>query len=44
MYSAGKESMEQILISVIVPVFNVERYLKQCVESIIAQSYTNIEK
>lgn len=43
MYSAGKESMEQILISVIVPVFNVERYLKQCVESIIAQSYTNIE-
>ena len=30
-------------ISVIVPVYNVERYLKQCLESIINQTYSNIE-
>ena len=31
------------LISVIVPVYNVEKYLRECVESILAQSYSNIE-
>ena len=31
------------LISVIVPVYKVEKYLKKCVESILAQSYTNLE-
>lgn len=31
------------LISVIVPVYNVEKYLDQCVESIATQSYTNLE-
>lgn len=31
------------LISVIVPVFNVEKYLRKCFESIKKQSYTNIE-
>ena len=31
------------LISVIVPVYNVERYLNQCVDSIINQTYTNLE-
>ncbi|MCE2612432.1 glycosyltransferase [Flavobacteriaceae bacterium D16] len=31
------------LISVIVPVYNVQDYLKNCVESILCQSYTNIE-
>lgn len=36
-----KENNE--LISVIVPVYNVEKYLKQCVNSIIKQTYTNIE-
>lgn len=31
------------LISVIIPVYNVERYLKKCVESVISQSYSNLE-
>lgn len=31
------------LLSVIVPVYNVERYLNRCVDSILAQSYQNLE-
>lgn len=31
------------LISIIVPVYNVEKYIKRCVESIQKQTYTNIE-
>lgn len=30
-------------ICVVVPVYNVEKYVKKCIESIIAQSYSNIE-
>lgn len=30
-------------ISVIVPVYNVEKYISQCVESILAQTFTNFE-
>ena len=36
--------MEQdILISVIVPVYNVEAYLPRCVDSILNQTYSNLE-
>lgn len=31
------------LISVIVPVYNAESYLHQCIDSILNQSYQNIE-
>jgi len=31
------------LISIIVPVYNTERYLNNCIESILNQSYNNIE-
>ena len=31
------------LVTIIVPVYNVERYLRKCVNSIIAQTYENIE-
>lgn len=32
-----------ILISIIIPVYNVEKYLRSCLDSIIEQSYKNIE-
>lgn len=35
--------MEKDLISVIVPVYNVEKYLEKCVQSIINQTYENLE-
>ena len=31
------------LISVIVPIYNVEKYLDKCVDSIINQTYKNLE-
>ena len=31
------------LISVIVPVYNTEQYLAECLESILKQTYSNIE-
>lgn len=34
---------EQPLISVIVPIYKVQDYLDECVESIISQTYSNIE-
>ena len=35
--------MMQEKISIIVPVYNVEAYLERCVESILKQTYTNLE-
>ena len=34
---------KDILISVIIPVYNAEKYLEQCLESICQQTYKNIE-
>ena len=31
------------LISIVVPIYNIEEYLPECVESILAQTYKNIE-
>ena len=31
------------LVSVIVPIYNVELYLARCIESIINQTYKNLE-
>lgn len=35
--------MENCLISVIVPIYNVEDYLSKCIESIVHQTYHNIQ-
>ena len=34
---------EQVLISVIVPIYNREQYICRCIDSILAQTYQNIE-
>lgn len=34
---------EEPLISVIVPVYNAEKYIRRCMESIISQTYKNLE-
>ena len=35
--------MSKDLITVIVPVYNVEKYLRKCIDSILNQTYTNLE-
>ena len=35
--------MEKDLISVIVPVYKVEKYLEKCIESVLKQTYTNLQ-
>ena len=35
--------MERCLISIIVPAYNVEKYIEKCAMSILCQTYTDIE-
>lgn len=35
--------MTDVLVSVVLPIYNVEKYLDRCVESIVNQTYTNLE-
>lgn len=39
----NKANESNLSLSVIIPVYNVERYLKQCLDSVIAQSFENYE-
>ena len=36
-------NVERTLVSIIVPVYNVEKYIERCVKSLIAQEHNNIE-
>lgn len=38
-----QEDMKTELISVIIPVYKVEKYINRCVESVLVQNYHNIE-
>lgn len=35
--------MKEVLVSVIIPVYGVEKYIAQCLESVINQTYNNLE-
>ena len=35
--------MENPLISVIIPIYNVEKYLDKCISSVVGQTYSNLE-
>ena len=35
--------MDTNLFSIIIPVYNVERYLNKCIESVVKQTYKNFE-
>ncbi len=37
------QTSEKPLITVVVPVYKVEKYLRQCVDSVLAQTYKNLE-
>ncbi|MDR2384068.1 MAG: glycosyltransferase family 2 protein [Tannerella sp.] len=41
--SALNNSLEKPLVSIVVPVYNVEKYLSKCLNSLINQTYTNVE-
>lgn len=35
--------MNECLVTIIIPVYNVEKYLDCCIESVVSQSYKNLE-
>lgn len=43
MIKINEKCIEEIQVSVIIPVYNVLKYLSKCLDSIVSQSYRNIE-
>lgn len=43
MSNIRKETVERPLVSIIVPVYNYEKYLPKCLESLVNQTYENLE-
>ena len=42
-FQVNQSKGEVLLISIIVPIYGVEKYIRKCVESILSQSYTELE-
>ena len=42
-YMNNNSIVNNVLLSVIVPIYNMEKYLDKCIKSIINQTYTNLE-
>ena len=40
---AGKDRKKMAKISIIVPVYNVENYLKKCIDSLLLQTFAELE-
>ena len=43
MKNTENKRIDEGLVSVIIPVYNVSRYVRQCIDSVICQSYPNLE-
>ena len=39
----GESILDNSLVSIIIPIYNVEQYLDRCIKSVINQTYKNIE-
>lgn len=39
----GSDRMKRSLVSIIIPIYNVEKYLRECLENVINQTYNEIE-
>ncbi|HEF8020184.1 TPA: glycosyltransferase family 2 protein, partial [Campylobacter jejuni] len=35
--------MQTKIVGVVIPIYNVEKYLKECLDSVINQTYINLE-
>lgn len=42
-YNIWENAMENGLVSIVIPVYNSEKYLSECIDSILSQRYSNIE-